>query len=95
MVTALKSASEDIVHVFRLLFTNVPQSAPIHYVRVGTVVKATTDGALVIAAPAGRTAMRNVAAVAVRFAIEIDEITACVDAGTVYSVVRVVALGFD
>ncbi len=30
------------------LFTNVPQSAPIHYVRVGTVVKATTDGALVV-----------------------------------------------
>lgn len=29
-------------------FTNVPQSAPIHYVRVGTVVKATTDGALVV-----------------------------------------------
>lgn len=29
-------------------FTNVPQSAPNHYVRVGTVVKATTDGALVV-----------------------------------------------
>lgn len=30
------------------LFTNVPQLAPKHYVRVGTVVKATTDGALVV-----------------------------------------------
>jgi hypothetical protein len=29
-------------------FTNIPQSAPIHYVRVGTVVKATADGALVV-----------------------------------------------
>ena len=29
-------------------FTNVPQLAPKHYVRVGTVVKATTDGALVV-----------------------------------------------
>jgi hypothetical protein len=46
-------------------------------------------------APAGRTAIRNVAAVAVRLAITIVEITACVDAGTVYRVVAVVALGFD
>ena len=29
-------------------FTNVPQLAPNHYVRVGTVVKATADGALVV-----------------------------------------------
>jgi hypothetical protein len=29
-------------------FTNIPQSAPIHYVRVGTVVKATADGVLVV-----------------------------------------------
>jgi hypothetical protein len=39
--------------------------------------------------------MRNVAAVAVKLAITIVEITACVDAGTVYRVVAVVALGFD
>lgn len=30
------------------LFTNVPQLAPYHYVRVGTVVKATPDGSLVV-----------------------------------------------
>ena len=30
------------------LFTNTPQLAPFHYVRLGTVVKATSDGALVV-----------------------------------------------
>ena len=30
------------------LFTNIVPSAPTHYVRVGTVVKATTDGSLVV-----------------------------------------------
>ena len=30
------------------LYTNVPQLAPLHYVRVGTVVKATSDGALIV-----------------------------------------------
>jgi hypothetical protein len=39
--------------------------------------------------------MRNVAAVAVRLATEIDEMIADVEAGTVYRVVSVVAAGFD
>lgn len=30
------------------LYTNVPQLAPLHYVRLGTVVKATSDGALIV-----------------------------------------------
>jgi hypothetical protein len=46
-------------------------------------------------APAGRIAIRNVAAVVVRLAIEIDDTTASLDAGTVYRVVSVVADGFD
>jgi hypothetical protein len=46
-------------------------------------------------APAGRTAIRNVAAVDVRLATEILDTTADVEAGTVYSVVAVVADGFD
>ena len=44
-------------------------------------------------APATLTAIRNVAAVAVRLAITIVDTTACVEAGTVYRVVAVVALG--
>jgi hypothetical protein len=39
--------------------------------------------------------MRNVAAVDVRLATEILDTTACVAEGTVYSVVAVVADGFD
>ena len=41
------------------------------------------------------TIRRNVAAVAARFAIEMLDITAEVDDGTVYSAVAVVAAGFD
>jgi hypothetical protein len=51
--------------------------------------------ALVCDAPAGRTEIRNVAAVDVKLATEILDTTACVADGTVYRVVAVVADGFD
>jgi hypothetical protein len=50
---------------------------------------------LVIDAPAGRTAKRKVAAVAVRLATEIVDTTASLPDGTVYRVVSVVADGLD
>jgi len=60
-----------------------------------TVTSYATYWLLAKVAPATRAAIRKVAADAVKFAITIVDTTACVEAGTVYRVVAVVAAGLD